>query len=143
MNKIIHVGVIEYIKGKKLRVRIVQQPACSACDMADHCHVSEGKVKSIDAYMTDGENRFQTGQEVQIVGMQSQGRLAVVLAFVIPFLILTAVLFTAMAFSLGEPLSALISVAALLPYFILLYLFRDKLRRQFRFYVQPINGQYP
>ena len=63
------------------------------------------------------------------------GMNAVFLAFGIPFLVLIVVLFVASRF-MSEEVAALLSIACLIPYYIILYLLRDKLRERFTFRIE-------
>ena len=68
-----------------------------------------------------------------------QGNLAAVLAYLVPLVLLVAVLFAALGLGAGEGLAALIAIAALVPYYLLLYWKRDKLKRRFRYEIEPIS----
>ena len=65
-----------------------------------------------------------------------QGNKAAVLAYLIPIILLLAVLFTCLGIGLGEGLSALISIAVLIPYYTILYFQRDKLKRRFEYRIE-------
>jgi sigma-E factor negative regulatory protein RseC len=62
-----------------------------------------------------------------------QGNKAAVLAYLIPILLLLAVLFVCLGLGLNEGIAALISIVALVPYYIVLYLKRDKLKQKFEY----------
>ena len=94
MDTIKHIGVVESVEKTLIKVRIAQQAACSSCEVAGHCHASESKVKVIDAYASSLSHPFRVGQEVEVVGRSSQACSAVVLAFVIPFILLVSALAT-------------------------------------------------
>ena len=64
-----------------------------------------------------------------------QGNKAAVLAYLIPIILLLAVLFVCLGLGLDEGLSALIAIAALIPYYIILYLLRDKLKQKFEYII--------
>jgi sigma-E factor negative regulatory protein RseC len=109
-----HLGIVENINGSHLKVKIVQTSACASCSAKAHCHVSESKEKTIDVY--NRENiPCKIGEQVWIVGTTSMGMKAVLLAFIIPFLIILAALITALHLTENEVAAALI---ALLSYYI-------------------------
>ena len=91
-DKIKHLGIVESIDGSRLKVRILQTSACSSCSVKGHCSASEAKEKLIDVYNVLGLS-CQSGQHVVISGTVSMGMKAVLLAFVIPFLVLVVSLF--------------------------------------------------
>jgi sigma-E factor negative regulatory protein RseC len=55
------------------------------------------------------------------------------LAYLIPIVLLLAVLFVCLGLGMNEGLAALISIVALVPYYIVLYLKRDKLKQKFEY----------
>lgn len=134
-----HLGTVESINGSHIQVRIVQTSACSSCTAKAYCHSSESKEKLIDIYETDTSG-FKVGEEVMIYGTTSMGMRAVILAFGVPFLILIIALFIAYSYTGGnEILSGIIALASVIPYYILLYFLKDKLKKNFSFTLKPIN----
>ena len=128
VNSIKHLGIVENINGSRLKVRIVQSSACSSCSGKGHCSASETKEKIIDVYNKNGVP-CQIGERVMIVGTTSMGMKAVFLAFVIFSLKLTGG---------DEVLSALISLATLVPYYLIIYMCRQKISRSFMFTLESI-----
>lgn len=129
---------MENIDGFRLKVRIVQTSACSSCSVKGHCNASETKEKLIDVYNNKGLMP-QVGQKVMIVGATSMGMKAVGWAFGIPFLILLVSLFVSMALTQNDEVaSALVSLAMLIPYYVILYLCRKRFSRTFIFTLESI-----
>lgn len=138
-NVIKHRGIVENIEGSHVQVRIIQTSACSACSAKGHCNASESKEKLVDVYETKGYP-YQKGEEVMLHGTTSMGMQAVLLAFGIPFLILLITLFITMRLTDGDELiSAILSLAALAPYYLIIYMCRNKLSRKFTFTLEPIK----
>lgn len=134
-----HRGIVENINGSHMQVRIVQTSACSACSVKGHCNASESKEKLIDVFEMKASS-YHKGEEVMLYGTTSMGMRAVGLAFGVPFLILIIALFISMRFTQGdELLSAVIGLAAMAPYYLVLYVYRNKLGKKFSFTVEPIN----
>ena len=65
-----------------------------------------------------------------------QGNKAAVLAYLIPIILLLAVLFLCLGLGVNEGLSALISIVVLIPYYIILYLGRDRLKKKFEYTIE-------
>lgn len=135
-SKIRHVGVVETISNDRMGVRIVQSSGCSGCKVAAHCTASDQREKLIDIYDQRSITGHRVGDEVVVVSTLSTGMRAVTLGFVIPFLILIIVLFAALYLTSSEGMSALLSIGALVPYYLLLYGFRDRMRAQFSFVIE-------
>lgn len=139
-NKIKHLGIVESIDGSLIRVKILQSSACSSCSVKGHCSVSETEEKIIDIYNTENKD-CKVGQHVMVCGTTSMGMKAVMVAFVIPFLVLLAALFITMRITDGnEPVSALIALVTLIPYYIIIYLIRNRLSKTFTFTLETINN---
>ena len=131
-DKIRHLGIVESINGCYLKVKIVQTSACSACSIKGHCSASDSKEKVIDVYNIKGIN-CEVGQQVVISGSTSMGMKAVMWAFAFPFVVLIISLFVSMSITHDEMKSSLISLAMLIPYYIVIYFLKDKFSRTFVF----------
>ena len=113
-NTIKHLGIVENIQGSHLSVRIVQTSACAACSAKGHCSSADSKDKIIDIIDTAASS-YQVGEKVMVVGETSMGMMAVLLAFVLPFVLLIFSLFLLMALIENELYAALLSLAVLIP----------------------------
>ncbi len=133
-----HTGRVERISSDTVFVRITQRSACSGCHAQAMCSASEQKDKIIE--VPDRSGQFAVNEEVVLTGETRLGMEAVVLAFVIPLVIVVAMV--AIGFSLGwdESLSGLIGLLLLIPYYGLLYLLRDRLKRRFVFTLRKLNS---
>ena len=140
-NNIKHLGIVESIDGSHVRVKILQSSACSSCSVKGHCNISETKEKIIDIHDKESADCCSVGQEVMVCGTTSMGMKAVVLAFVLPFIVLLAALFVTMKVTDGdEAASALVSLCTLIPYYIIIYLLRNRISRTFSFTLETINN---
>ena len=79
-------------------------------------------------------------QGSHLIGETSMGMMAVVLAFIIPFILLIFSLFLFMALMENELYSALLSLAILIPYYFILWLNKTRLKQKFSFTIKPINN---
>lgn len=98
--------------------------------------MSDMKEKEIEINHFSGD--FQLGQTVEIVGKTSQGFKALFYGYLLPFLLVmfTLILFTSLQFS--EGVSGLVSLSILIPYYLILYLTRNKIRKSFEFEIKPL-----
>ena len=138
-NTIKHLGIVENIQGSHLSVRIVQTSACAACSAKGHCSSADSKDKIIDIIDTAASS-YRVGEKVMVIGETSMGTMAVVLAFIIPFILLIFSLFLFMALMENELYSALLSLAILIPYYFILWLNKTRLKQKFSFTIKPINN---
>lgn len=138
VTNIKHLGIVENINGSRLKVKIVQSSACSACSVKGHCSASETKEKIIDVYNKNNVP-CQVGKRVMIVGTTSMGMKAVLLAFVLPFIVLLLALIISLKLTGGdEAVSALVSLGTLVPYYLIIYICRNRLSRSFMFILESI-----
>ena len=137
-NTIKHQGTVENINGSHLQVRIIQTSACASCSIKGHCSSADTKEKLIDV-TDDNVSSYQPGDRVWVIGELSMGVMAVLLAFILPFLVLIFSLFIFMAIWNDELGSALCSLALLIPYYYILWLNKSRLGKKFSFSISPMN----
>ena len=133
MNKtdtILHEGIVEYVCSENYRVRILQASACCSCSARQLCRSSESKEKVIEVrghYPT-----LQVGDKVTLSGSVRQGLRASILAYVVPLIFMLVALFAGSQIG-GEGVGALAALMVLALYYGILYLFRNRLGKQFTF----------
>ena len=130
-----HEGVVSKIADDELEIKILAQSACAACHAKSACGMGEQAEKILTVPRPKGKD-FAINQKVNVRMAIGQGNKAAVLAYLIPILLLLAVLFTCLGLHVKEGLAALISIVALVPYYIVLYLKRDKLKQKFDYIVE-------
>lgn len=133
-RQIEHRGVVERIVSQGVIVSIVQETACAACAAAQLCHSSEKKEKLVEI-PCDAPSRYSIGQDVTIVGEIGLGLRATLWAYVIPLVLLMVVLMVSASY-LNAGIAALLALASLIPYYIILYAFRNKMQRRFSFRIK-------
>ncbi len=137
-NTIKHQGIVENIRDSHLQVRIVQTSACATCSIKGHCTSADTKEKLID--VTDwNASDYQIGDRVWVVGELSIGYMAVLLAFVIPFLILVLSLFLFMYVWNNELSASLASLSLLVPYYGVLWFNKARIGKKFSFTILPMK----
>ena len=129
-----HEGIVTKITDDELEIKILAQSACAACHAKSACGMGEQAEKTLIVPRPKDRN-FALMQKVNVTMAIGQGNTAAVLAYLVPIILLLAVLFICLGLGLGEGLSALISIVALIPYYIVLYLCRDKLKKKFEYIV--------
>ena len=133
-NIISHEGVVTKITDEELEIKILSQSACAACHAKSACGMGEQAEKILTVPRPKSKD-FALMQRVNVRMAIGQGNKAAVLAYLIPIILLLAVLFVCLGLGLSEGISALLSVVALIPYYIILYLRRDKLKQKFEYII--------
>ena len=133
-NIISHEGVVTKITDEELEIKILSQSACAACHAKSACGMGEQAEKILTVPRPKSKD-FALMQRVNVRMAIGQGNKAAVLAYLIPIILLLTVLFVCLGLGLSEGISALLSVVALIPYYIILYLKRDKLKQKFEYII--------
>lgn len=131
-NKIKHAGVVDGVEGECVRVRILQSSACSACKVAAHCNASETKEKIIDVMDADASH-YQKGDQVMVVADTAVGFRASLYGYLLPLILMVVTLVGVLAATHSEGLAAESALGILIPYYVLLFLMRNKLRNRLSF----------
>ncbi len=134
-NIIEHKGIILKKYPTKVDVQIIQNSACSGCHAKAACTASDSAEKIVEITTSESE-KYDVGQEVTIVGTKIMGWKAVGYAFVLPFFIMSIILVGSQNLFDNELYAGLLSLAALVPYYFVLYLFKDKMKSKFGFTIK-------
>jgi sigma-E factor negative regulatory protein RseC len=133
-----HEGIVEKVKGNRITVRILQKSACSECHAKSVCMASDSKEKLVDVF--DQIGLFHENERVVIEGKKSIGYKAVFFAFVLPlFLLILFLVISITIWNFSDIESALASILSVIPYYSVLYFFRDKMANTFRFSIKKTN----
>ena len=135
MESVSHRGRIVQVTPEFTTVEIISASACSACHASGLCGMSEYTKKAIEV-PTRAWDRFEPGQEVNVVLKASMGHKAVWLAYVVPLLVLLAVLLGSLALGAGELAAGLGAILGVALYYLFLWLFRDRLRNEYVFAIE-------
>ena len=135
-TKISHSGIVESISEGCVQVRILQVSACAACKVAGHCHASESKEKIVDVLNVRDASRLKVGDSVIVSASRDVANRALLLGFGVPFLILVSVLFIMLKVVSDEGLAAITAILALMPYYGMLYLMRDRIQQKIAFSIE-------
>jgi sigma-E factor negative regulatory protein RseC len=139
---IAHQGVIESVEGRHVKVNILQVAACGECKARSLCASSESKEKIIDVYEDDAALKYKIGEQVMVCGALSMGKQAVRLAFGVPVVLIVVWMLVAMVWlKLGELMSVSILAVLLAAYFYILYLNKDRMAKQFAFWIEKQSNQ--
>ena len=145
-----HDGIIIALNGDGIaRVRIVQTSACSACKAKAMCASAESKEKEMDAVLIGDEAmrlggesmNYKVGDEVEVMVQQRMGWKAVILAYLLPFFVMLAVICVGNGLlNVREEVLGTIALCAMAVYYLVLGLFKDKLQKEFSFTAKKKNN---
>ena len=127
-------GTIEQIGDSAITVRIDCNSACSACHSKDVCLSTDKAVKHI-TIEPDGRV-FAVGQQVTVYGQKQLATKALFWGYIAPLLLVIAVLTGMILAGFAEAVAGLTALLALAPYYLALFLLRDRFKRTFVFKIQ-------
>ena len=152
-------------------VRIVQTSACAACKAKAMCASAESAEKEMTVQLVqsgskaqnavqDGSKlssekttlnnieqslnnveQYKLGDTVEVMVQQKMGWKAVVLAYLLPFFVMLAVMFIGNAiWAVREEILGTVALCAMAMYYLVLGLFKDKLQKEFSFTARKKNA---
>ena len=125
-----HDGIVQRTEDNKVIVVISASSACSGCHAEGSCSLSGKEEKIIEVR---GKYNVKPGERVTILMKQSMGYAALFLGYLLPLIIVVSLLITLISFKVSELSSGLISIAILIPYYIVIFLFRKTINEKFKF----------
>lgn len=128
-----HRGEVIRTEGKTVYVRMKVESACSACHARAVCGAGEAVDKIVEVETSEAA-AYRAGDGVEVALLRkSMGAESVLLAYVAPFFVLMVLLVALLAAGAGEGTAALSAVGGVLLYYGVLYLLRDKVRKEIKF----------
>ena len=130
MSKVVsHKGIVVAADGCKIKVQIESVSACAACHAKGMCTLSDKEEKLIDIESPKAVEK-KVGDVVTVVVTQKRGMQAVVLAYILPAIVVILSLVGLLKI-VSEPVAIILSLLSLAVYYILLYLFRNRISSKF------------
>ena len=131
-----HEGVVVSFSKDMAQVQLEQTSACAGCHAKGACGASEKRDHVVEA-LTNGSH-FTVGERVMVYGAKSIGFWSVVWAFAVPSALILFTLILSTLSGLSEVYGGLLGLAILIPYYIVIFLMRNRLKYKLRFYVRHI-----
>ena len=131
---ITHKGIVKEVRDHSVLVSIDSETSCSACHSKGSCLVADTARKDIEIFSPGKE--YETGSEVTVMLKETMGFKAVLLGYLLPFIVLMAALFTGTALSGNELTGGLVALFFVGMYYITLFFFRHHLKKVFKFELQ-------
>lgn len=132
-DEVSHDGIVKRIEGDKVFVSIIAKAACLSCQMNNSCSTSELSEKLIEINRYDVN--FTVGENVSVALKETSGIKALMIGYMIPFILMIATLIIVAEFTENEIIIGLSSLGILAPYYFSLFVLQDFLKKQFSFFV--------
>lgn len=134
-NEIKHKAKVLEMTPDFTTVEIVVSSACSECHAKGLCGISEEEQKVI-SLPTDPYATYNVGDEVELCTKRTMGMKAVWISYVIPLMVLMILILSLSAVFEKEYMRGLVAIAGVGIYYFVVWLFRDKLKNEFVFYIK-------
>lgn len=132
MGNIQHDAVVERIEGDKVIVRVEKRGACTGCHAKGIC--GESGSERIIEVCTPYASEFKTGDKVVVALLKpSMGMTSVVWGYLLPLIVLIAILFGCKSLGVEDGPSALASIVAVALYYVGIYFTRKIFERKIEF----------
>ena len=132
-NTIRHDGIVQKSDNNSVTVKILSESACSGCHAEGVCSLSGREEKIV---VVSGVYNVSPGDNVTVLMEQSTGYAAVILGYVFPVILVISVLIILASLSDSELTAGIGSIAILIPYYIILWLFRRRISKKFTFTIK-------
>lgn len=131
-----HPGIVRDVNPGKLTVCISSESACAGCHAKGACTASDKEDKIVEVTTSE---RFERGDQVKVILRENLGMVAVLLGYVVPLVLVVAVLIVLVSLQYSEVKAGVASLLILVPYFGILALFRGRLGKSFSFSVEKLD----
>ena len=130
-----HKGRVVRMPPQVTTVAIEQHSACAQCHAAGLCGLADVVEKAIEV-PTDPYAKYGVGDEVEVLLKASMGMKAVWLAYFVPLVILLVAILGLISLGAGEVVAGLSGIGAVALYYLLLWLFRERLQNEYVFTIK-------
>jgi len=133
-----HEGVVIDVNQDFVSVEMVRQSACSSCGAKGMCSATDSESGVIQV-PANGFDLYEKGERVKVVLKRSLGFKALWLSYLIPLIILLILLLLLSTFKVSEILIGLSIIGALAFYFLIIYLLKDRIKKEFVFTLEKLD----
>ncbi len=132
-----HQGEVIEVNSAYISVEIINKSACSSCHAKGVCSLGDMKAKVIEVE-NSGIDIFNVGEIVNVKLKKSLGYRALWFSYLIPLIILMVLLLSLHAVGLSEPIIGLSIIGAISLYYLVIWLIRERLKKEFIFVVEKL-----
>ena len=130
-----HEATVQSVDSDSVTVSLSPGVSCSGCQAERSCGMTD---KSTRIIKVKGSFDLHTGEKVNVSIMKSQGYMALFLGYLLPLILVVATLIVFSVQHAGELASGLASIGILIPYYIILWIFRRFIGKKFSFNIKTV-----
>lgn len=132
MSNFTHPAEIIKINKNSLLVKICRPEACSGCAIKSACQLKENAQQQL-VIPTKHASDYRVGQSISVEISHKTGFLAILYAYIIPLILMLSTLIIAVNLTANELTAGFFSIFVLVPYYIALFLCKNRLNQKFSF----------
>lgn len=133
--KIKHEGVVVDCDNEYISIEITGETNCRECCVKSMCTLSDDKAKIVQVE-NKGFNLMESGAKVNLIGKKILGLRSVWVCYLIPLTILLISILSLYILDLEELLIGLGALAALVVYYLIIFLSGDRMKKEWSFTVE-------
>lgn len=132
-----HEGIVKEIAENFIVVEILNKSACASCHAQGVCSMGDIKAKILEIEIGPMDH-FELGERVSVKLRRTLGYKALWISYLIPLIILVLLLLSLSAIGFSELVVALSIIASIIVYYLIVWLFRERLKNEFIFTVDKL-----
>lgn len=132
-----HEGIVRSAINGLIKVSIISKSACVSCQAKGYCSISDMQEKEIEVYQPNIQ--IKEGETVNVTLEQKLGFKALFIGYLFPSFIVLISLIISLSITNNELFSGILSIALLIPYYLGIYLLRNKLKKTFSFNIKKLD----
>lgn len=136
-KEVSHTGIVKERNKEGITVSILTQAGCVSCQIKDNCNMSDQSEKELD--IKCDPLLFTPGQRVEVLLRATQGMNAIFLGYILPFIVLMAVMIVTSKLTQNEGIIGIAALTSLIPYYLVLFVFKNQIKKKFTYVVKPLN----
>lgn len=134
-KQIRHKGEVTRVDGERVTVSYKSQGGCGSCAARSKCGMVESEGREVEVIVGSNDN-FCVGDSVTISVTMGMGRMAVVLAYVVPLFLLIILMCIGAVLHLEEWGVALMGLVGVALYYCALYFTKDRIEQKINFTIE-------
>ena len=136
MYEVHHIGTIKKLENTNATIVLNDALGCTSCALKSNCGQMDSSPKEFEVIVA--QNQYKTGDNVQLTMKQNLGLQAVLLAYIVPFVLMISVLIISGKY-MAEWLSGLLVIAFILLYFVLLKAMNPLIKKHFSIQISKVS----
>ena len=124
MSQIAHEATVVDIAENVLTLELIRTEACNSCAIKNICQQKKNMSVKVD-----NPQSYTQGQKVNVFIEEKQAATAIFFGYILPLVLILAVLFSILYFFNNEVLAACVSLIIFPLYYLFIYCFNKKLQK--------------